>query len=147
VGNVTRSRTLWVILAVATILAAPTGAALATWTSTTSDTTAFTSGLPLLTPTSVTAGYAGCFGSGVTTVQVSFTVPGGSGGDSVAAFYATSSGGPYTSMGVVALPASNGYWHSPISSGHLYIEVATTFSSESSYSAMSAPQVIGPVSC
>lgn len=143
-----RPRPMFVLLAVGVMLAASAGVAVATWTSSTADSTAFTSGKPLLTPTGVSASFYDCVG-GTARVQINFTVPGTSGGNAVIGYWATSVGGPYTNMNLVRLPATTGVWVSPLHvQANVYVEVATGYDSgQTLVSPVTTPINIGAVNC
>jgi hypothetical protein len=135
------------LVVVGALFAASAGAAFGTWTSSTNDSTAFTSGAALQTPTGVSASFYDCAG-GTAWIQINFTVPGGSGGNAVYAYWATSVGGPYTNMSFVTLPASSGVWQSPLHvQANVYVEVATGYNGQSFYSTPSTAVNIGATNC
>ena len=107
VGNVNR---MSAAIVAGVVFAVSAGAAFATWTSSTTGTTAFTSVVPApLTPTGVSASFLGC-NPPTAIIQVNWTIPGGSGGDQTVHRLRQRPGGPIQQGGgqTIAFPGLPG---------------------------------------
>ncbi len=141
-------RRLELAVLVMAIFCATAGAAAATWTGTTITSSASFTSATFTTPASPSVVNFDCSTSLGSRVQLSWTGAGGS-GNGIDLLRATSSGGPYTDLGVQNSSIATGNFVSPYLSKNTtyWFELRTTVSGGTWFSAATSPVSVTTLNC